>query len=354
MGSFYASCSITNKTITDGDEMVIQFMVPSWSTDFNIGRGKLESYKLDVKIFTQMVRLHGLEKALEMYKEDLTKIEEEIDASEPMAPKGLLVSNDGATAEWVPIGPAIRGIYDDYGHIAVSEDPVNQARIKILEEICFGVPFNSIMEAATDDRWFRFGFREEDTMWKVEGLGKNLSPEALKFFKCLSISYIHAKVYDEISNPDFCSEDGKIKGKYSKEWKKGFTDPVEKELIPNLALMKKAKADLEAPKDPESLNIEGIIATMNLRHVLNNFFIIKSMSRNVNQTYLERLAAVQDITNFDWLVESLNFIYGLTGMCVPLRQSQYGSQHQNWKGWTRIEKALNPVLKEKMKEWAEW
>lgn len=35
MGSFYANCSITNKTISDGDEMVIQFMVPSWMADYD-------------------------------------------------------------------------------------------------------------------------------------------------------------------------------------------------------------------------------------------------------------------------------------------------------------------------------
>lgn len=49
MGSFYTLCSITNKTITDGQEMVIQFMMPSdWANP-------VESGNIFVDIFLKSV-----------------------------------------------------------------------------------------------------------------------------------------------------------------------------------------------------------------------------------------------------------------------------------------------------------
>lgn len=344
MGSFYASCSITNKTISDGDEMVIQFMVPSWMADYRTPTGQAEITKLSMSIFLSSIKIHGFDKAMEDASKTYQSIEQEEEESGlDMAPKGLIVSNEGSLRKWVPVGPAIRGKYDDCGNIAPSEDPENVKRMQILEKIFYGVPFNSVMGAATDDRWLRYGFREGDKHWKVEGLDKNLSKEALTFFKKLSVTYFHASVYDTIKQFDFCAEEGKMKSKYSKEWKKEYLDNVKTKLVPGLEKRIKLK---EKSDDFE------LIMT---RWDFERFSFYDQMNRKNQGEYMDRLSLIVKEDNFDWLYESLSFCYGLSGMCMELRQSQYGSQHRNWKGWKRIEDSMNSILEETVrKEKEEW
>ena len=338
MGSFYVNCSITNKTIADGDEMVIQFMVPSWIADYKTPSGKAEMTNLSMSIFLNTIKLEGFDKAMAKYADayqDMVKEEEEF--GKDVAPKGVVVSNDGALHQWVPVGPAIRGTYDDCGHIEPSTDPENLERIETLRKIFYDVPFESIMGAATDDRWLTYGFREGDTHWKVEGLDENLPKEALNFFKKLSVTYFHASVYDTVKKFDFCADEGTMKSKYSKKWKKEYLER-NKKLVPALKKRKKI----------------NVLGRMTMRESLENFSFYRVMNRKNGEEYLNRLTLIA-ARDFTWLLESLSFCYGLSGLCIELKQSQYGSQERNWKGWERIEGAINSTLAEiRKKQIEDW
>ena len=61
MGSFYTLCSITNQTIVDSQELVVQFMLPR--------RISQDSSSFMVASFVKDVKKEGLEKALETWKD---------------------------------------------------------------------------------------------------------------------------------------------------------------------------------------------------------------------------------------------------------------------------------------------
>lgn len=91
MGSFYANCSITNKTISDGDEMVIQFMVPSWMADYDTPTGEAESTKLSMAIFLQSIKIHGFDVAMEQAAKMYQNIQKEEESN------GSSKSNNGVS-----------------------------------------------------------------------------------------------------------------------------------------------------------------------------------------------------------------------------------------------------------------
>ena len=41
----------------------------------------------------------------------------------------------------------------------------------------------------------------------------------------------------------------------------------------------------------------------------------------------------------------------MSNMCIPFQQSEYGSQHQNWYGWKRLNAALEPKIDETIREY---
>lgn len=342
MGSFNVNCSITNKTISFGDEMVIQLMVPSWIQDYQTPTGKTESTTLSMKIFLNNVTLYGLDKALEKYNKIYDNIQkEEKESGQDIAPKGLIVS-DNAVREWIPVGPAIRGTYADYGNIEPANDPETVKRLEVLQKIFYGIPFVSIMEAATDTRWLNLGIKRNDKMWVVEGLNSDLSENALTFFKKLSVTYFHASVYDTIKQFDFSAEDGIVKSKFNKDWKSEFLDR-NKSFIPAL---RKRNGNININNN----DIKSILEIISEREEYQKFLFYKEMNIKTREEYLDRLSLIVNDYDTEWLWESLSFCYGLSEMCIDLRQSQYGSQHRNWKGWQCIEEALNPILIDTVKK----
>lgn len=338
MGSFYVNCSITNKTISDDDDMVVQFMVPAKWGQY-CSEDKTESYNnLTISLFLSMVKMKGLEEAMKEHQVYLTEKNDD----DFLAPKGLIVS-DSVLSNWVPIGPSIRGKYDDYGNIAPSGDEENIRRIKILETIFYGVPFQSIMKAATDDRWFRLGIKENKESWKVKGLDKNLSDEAMMLFKNLSVTYIHQPVYDEIKQFDFCAEEGVMKDDYSVKWKNDYINPVRQSFVDVLKTMNEPDEDTEK-------SVWTRINKWKIEEKLGRVSIISQLPEDIKNEYLIRLQTIIDATDFEWFFETITFVYGLSGLRIQLNQSYYGSQSRNWNGWLRIESALNPILEEKLKE----
>lgn len=332
MGSFYATCSITNQTICDGQEIYAQFLLPSIfaSKDKTIG-------ELFVNSFLKVAKEKGIDDALKSFEKSTSTWNDE----SKLVSKGLMVSNDSPYEKWAPFGPAIRGYYDDCGNITPAEDEDSLNRVKILENLMGFLPFDTIMTCATDTRWFTLGLGEygdtEDNMWKPKGISKDMPKWQLILCQNLSITYFHASVYNELINPNFSAEekDGVMKSKYGIEWRNKYIGPI-KEQFPKL--LKNIKESSKTDKiNWEHYDIVRTIGT--LRCLKNKLLLI----------YLSCLA--RENPPLDWFFETINLTYSLSEMCVSLNQSQYGSQHQNWFGWKRIYNTLNPKIEETIKKY---
>jgi hypothetical protein len=325
MGSFYATCSITQQTISDGQEMYMQFMLPSQYID------KTNSGNLFVKSFLDVAKQKGLDEAIKTWDE-ATKT-----WGSKLIEKGLKIS-DGD--EWVPFGPAIRGTYDDYGNIAPSLDEDSQKRVKILEDLMGGLPFRTIMEVGQDNRWYTLGLGEckddpnPNSNWRPEGISKDMPEWLLILCKNLSLTYFHASVYDVISDYEFAprSKDCKM-DKYDKKNKKEYFDSVKKSL-------------------PKAFKFVRNISDEKTSFLFYSFSKSNSVFRNLGEELsLIYLACMsRDESNLDWFYETLSFMYSLSGMCLFLRRSNYGSQEGNWFAWLKINEALTPKMLETIKE----
>ena len=111
MGSFYTLCSITKKTITDGQPTTIQFMMPN-----SMGHDVSEpSSQMFVDIFLKTAKKEGLDQALKQWEEATKNWGDKINH------KGMMVSNEGAVTKFVPFGPSINGYYNDCGDIKLCD-----------------------------------------------------------------------------------------------------------------------------------------------------------------------------------------------------------------------------------------
>jgi hypothetical protein len=328
MGSFYATCSITNQTISDGQEMYMQFMLPSKYAD------KTNSGSLFVESFLGVVKSKGLDEAIKSWDEATKTWDSKL------VEKGLNVSNRGACDEWVPFGPAIRGTYDDYGNIAPSLDEDSQKRVKILEDLMGGLPFSTIMDVAQDDRWYTLGLGKykdnpnPNSNWRPEGISKDMPEWLLILSKNLSLTYFHASVYDIISDYNFAPRSKNCKlDKYDKKYKKEYFDVVKKSLPKAFKFIK---------------NIGDEKTTFSLYEFSNSNSVFSNLGEELSLIYLACMS--RDENNLEWFYETLSFMYSLTGMCLFLRRSNYGSQEGNWFAWLKINEALTPKILETIKK----
>jgi hypothetical protein len=334
MGSFFTTCSVTRKTIVDGQDMVVQFMLPTRlkGDDKSIGEVFVES-------FLNVAKEKGIDAAIKSFNESTSTWGD----SGKLGEKGMII-HDSASASWVPFGPAIRGQYNDCGDIELSEDPENLERVKLLENLLFGIPFESIIDLAQDSRWYTLGMGKyadkEDSTRKLKGVDKSLPEPAITLCRYLNVTFIHGSVYDKMSKYDFCGEEGVMKSKYSKEWKDGYIQR-------NMDAMKKMIEALNQMADDSELDIEEKLEKKwAFRESANNISIFRNMFCNelsiIYQTCLAREAP-----DLKWFEEILNFMYSLSGLGLRLEPSNYGGQQTNWKGWKRI----NSVSDEKIESW---
>lgn len=345
MGSFYATCSISRYTIADGQSMYMQFMLPAgWiKDDPRIG-------ELFVESFLKSVETNGLEKA----KQDFKEATSTWGKGKELSSKGMLVSNDGAYTDWVPFGPAIRGKYDDYGRILPDTDEDSALRVTILEELV-GLPFDTIMEVAQDDRWFTLGLgkygEEPDNHWRPEGINKDMPEWQLLICQKLSMTYFHAAVYDELSKFDFsCEErDGIMKSEYDIKWKNEYLDPIKTKLPTILKEMVEDANEDTTDEDKELAIIKKMEKMWERRDVLRNVGVFRCLTNELSLVYQACMARSKQ--PLDWFYESLIFMYNISGMCLSLQQSEYGSQHLNFFGWQRIMSKLAPQMEETLKKY---
>jgi hypothetical protein len=325
MGSFYALCSITNKTIVDGQKMIVQLMLP--------GRyDKVDSGNMFVDSVLRVAEKDGLEKALSTWKQAT----QDWGAASELGKKGMIVSNETPCMSWVPFGPAIRGVYDDCGDIATDTDPENLARIDLLEKILCA-PFQSIMGAATDDRWYTIGIKREDKGWQQEGLNSETPEFAMEILKKLSVTYMHAGAYDVLKEFDFCPEHGKMRSKYDVEWKNEYLDEVKKKLPEFIQFFSVYEKDSLT----ESEKLERDIKFYEIDRLGAPF---RNMDRKKALIYLTSL--YREKADLEWYYEQLSFLYSLGGMHMNLQPTMYVSQNQNSGGWDRINEAMKPSIQE--------
>jgi hypothetical protein len=336
MGSFYTMCSITQQTICDGQEMYVQFMLPAnyISGEPGIGLMFRES-------FLNVVKEKGLDEAIKSFDEATSTWGKE----KELSPKGMII-RDSSSTEWVPFGPAIRGFYDDYGNIKPCDDDNTLKRIEILGGLLGGLSLETIMDVATDNRWYTLGLGKygdsEDKTWRPEGISKDMPEWLLELCKKISVTYIHASVYDELSQFNFSSEskDGIMKSKYDIQWKNEYLDPIKEKfpiVLSNLRIT-----------DDEGDPIENMERRWANREIMDRISVFRGINRELGLIYQACIA--RENPPLDWFYESLIFMYNLSGMCIPLTQSNYGSQHQNWFGWKRINEKLNPIIENSLED----
>lgn len=330
MGSFNALCSITNQTIVVGQEMVVQLMLPA--DRYN----KAESGNMFVESFLNVVEERGVDEALKVWKHAT----QDWGSASELGEKGMIVS-DTPCMSWAPFGPAIRGVYDDYGKIAVDPDPENLKRIELIEKILCA-PFHSIMKAATDVRWYTIGIKKDDKNWQQEGLTSETPDFAIMLLKKLSVTYMHAGAYDALKEFDFCPEDGTMKSEYDIKWKHEYIDRI-KEKLP--AFIKDFHKIVSPSEDPmERLEM---MARMYMLDQLGPTF--KNIDKALAHIYLASLN--RENPELEWYYEQLNFLYALGGMHINLKPSMYGGQNRNWKGWSMIFDAMRPSIEKMNKEY---
>jgi hypothetical protein len=324
MGSFYTLCSITNQTIVDSQELVVQFMLPR--------RISQDGSSFMVASFVKQVKTDGLEKALAEWERRTESWNNRMDH------KGMEVSNDGAIADYVPFGPAIRGKYNDCGDVVPADDEETLKRVKLIEGIFCGIPFESLMGIATDDRWYTYGIKrpdgELDNHWKLKGVDDKLPGFILDICKAITVTYIHAPVYDTLVDPDFSAEGRK--DSYEATWQKEYTDGIRKGIAKFIKIG-------EGNRESEEFSEKLILAMYTSR-----IHLFESMKRE--HAVILVTSCLREGTDFEWLIETARLTSAMGGMCFKLQRSQYGSQHFNWEGWKRIISALEPSVA-KMKEY---
>lgn len=325
MGSFNTICSITNTTLNCGDETTVQFMIPK--------SPKGNSGSMFVDIFLKTAKKDGVDVAMKQWTEATKNWGEELDH------KGLEVSNDGAYADFIPFGPAIKGTYADCGDIEPLDTEENKKNIRILEGILC-IPFESIMNIATDDRWYRYDIKatdkEKSSMdWGVKGVTKKTPAWLMDTYKKLTLTYVRTEVYDKLKSFDFNVEREKL-GKYDRKYKKEYIDGVRKEAKKYIE-----RAVASAVGKIFKGNVDMYKVGASLRETYHQ--------KNVHACLVGGFEKTKE-EGMEWYIEQCLFIYNLGGLCLKLQRSQYGSQHSNWCGFLKLLEVVGEKQKERVKE----
>lgn len=311
MGSFYATCSVSDMTITDGDEMYIQLIVPTWVRN---------PYSIDGE-------KHGC------------------------GEKGLRVSNEGSLGEFVPFGLPILGKYADCGDI---DNIVRDHNVEMLEEY-FNIGIDDIVSCATDDRWYSYGMpNEKGEVSKSWAVGDN-KMKNIDLLKQLTLTYFNKENYDFLSS-ELMSDDNywmdeiktkmnsmgdtlKLLSEKRKERDELSTTEENVMVVTQEHIDRYRKLFTNESNGKTDEEITNKIIVMRFRVMDNWFgdfdrkFFIPSLARNHDMFKLLPF----DETDTDDVVKLYTFIINLSAMQKVLRPSYYGSQETNWVINTRFQ-----------------
>ena len=313
MGSFYATDSITDASIIDGDATYMQLILPTWVPN---------PYSIDGE-------------------------------KNGCGEKGLRVSNDGAMGEFVPFGFPILGRYADYGDI---DDIERDRNVEMLEKF-FNISIENVIACATDDRWYSLGTKDKD--WAV---GEN-KMDNIDILKKLTVTYFKKEHYDYLSS-DFHGDDTwwmdesrkrlvkmkeglKLLGEY---WASNPDNPkkITKEDITDIALADYRKIFSEDAKDESDDDVRNWLVLMaNSRAIkgpfgdLNHTFPITSMANT--DMYKTLPLGVEDFEN---VAKQYQFIVNMHSLYKAIRPSYYGSQSSNKVLYTKFHKFSTELIGE--------
>lgn len=319
MGSFYATCSITDLSITDGDQMYMQLILPSWVNN-----------------------PHSIDG-------------EQIGCGE----KGLRVANEGPLGEFVPFGFPIAGHYADYGDI---DGIVKDRNIEMLEEF-FNIPIQDIISCATDDRWYKHSYlpaiiekkeEEYEGAWKSWTVGKNKMVN-VEILKKLTVTYFRKEHYDYLSQNSLLTDDHY----YEKERVKRLEKMVEKLSHLDSERPKESKPDFTKNDitdkirerfikvfGKEGSSDESIIEIQNHKdeqwwYPFQYTFYIPSIAR-VNM-FQKLPIGPEDV---EQVMLQYRFITNMGNLYKVLRPSYYGSQDDNFKAYVKFHKMTTELVDE--------
>jgi len=328
MGSFYSTCSITDLSIVDGDEMYMQLLLPTWVTN-----------------------PHSIDG-------------EKIGCGE----KGLRVSNEGPLGEWVPFGFPIEGHYADYGDI----DGVKPSRnIQMLEEF-FGIPIQSIIACATDDRWYKHSYKpmiedkekeEYKGQWKSWTVADN-KMKHIGLLKKLTVTYFNKAHYDYLSTNrlghdsysikerttrmktmiELLPELEKARPKSGNEKKNITLVDVTDELRKKYEVIKSMKGDDE-DFDEMIVDMENYRTGSWWKREWDYKFYIPSIAKND----MFKLLPISPLDE-DEIVKQYVFIINMMELYKVLRPSYYGSQQNNFDAYAEFHKFSTELVSKKKME----
>lgn len=308
MGSFYSTCSISDLTIIDGDKMYIQLILPSWVKN---------PYSIDGEKYG-------------------------------CGEKGLRVSNEGSLAEFVPFGFPIEGKYNDCGDIT---DIIPSRNIEMLEDF-FGISIKDIIECASDDRWYKYGYLERDKRkerndWIV---GDN-KMKNMDILKDLTITYFKKEHYDFLAEKWIGSDSY-------------FEGVVKERTTKYLNILK--KLDQHRPKN----EVRKIFTVDDITDkIREKYSIIKDNGSN-DKEFEQMIVNMQNHKSGDWWKSDWNyelyiptisnynmfkllpigsediddvrkqytFIMNMYNLTKVLRPSHYGSQENNFQAYVDFHK----------------
>ena len=340
MGSFYATCSASNISICNGDEMYVQLLVPTWRDHFHNGY------------------------CIEPYKSN----------NGPNAYEhGLRVSNDGSQAEFSPFGFPLFGTYDDYGNIKLNDK--NHPNVKMLEEF-FNLNIYQIINCAQDDRWYKYWYKpqfidktkEEYTgqwkNWKVSDDLKN--PEVLLK---LTLTYFSKPAYEFLTDKLDVGDSwwqAQVEKQYSelkknlqdlinvknqKKSVKGF-DEIDQDILDAMRKMYADKSFTDDELKQKYVDMNAGISKYSLRTYTDKFYIHHIVNHNMFELLNITESNLQDI------IDQRNLIFNLTGMYKTLIPSNYGSQQSNYdqigKFLTHMADYANVKANQELTERMEW
>lgn len=335
MGSFDSTCSISDVSIACGDEMVWQFLVPSWTRTYN----KSKEYERGDEDDDRQNPNH----------EKLTL--GDTDYLYLLYEKGLYVSNDGCTGMFSPFGFPLFGTYDDYGNISLHDDDKNKANIKLLEDF-FQMDIEQIMEASSDDRWDRYS---GDKSWSIK-TWDDIEITKLKILRNMTNTHFARPVYDAIVNntregSDWFKPEERVNElcKILEEIEaRGTKEEVELEL---------EKLKTECEKDGMSEDAVEVIheAMYRLKYPRRSGDLLqhKCMIPSLCDYNFYALVGVPS-SHRESIMDLMCLQYGLSSAYKLLRPSYYGSQESNFTMIEHINRGSNEVIekhKARQKAW---
>jgi hypothetical protein len=311
MGSFNVNCSITERTIGSDDEIVVQFLLPN-----RFSKGEADGSPL-MQVMINNFKEKGLEEGIKIWEKQVKKW------NSALTGKRVIIQE--TTSKWVPFGPAIRYKYDDSAEATPIDDPENNVRIRLLEQmLCTNI--KAIFESAVDDRWWTYGIKEDDPNWKIDGLTGDLP--TIDVLKKLGMTFMLASAYGELTKYNFTRENS------------GWELEDKMELI-DMSI----NSFSEFLDENERYHIGGDKAAGGeIRTLVLNCGHIKDLSP-VNSGLLwvghHKMKESGKPVDTSWFKEQCNYVYGMMALAKTINQSNYAGQSRNHYAWNRLNRAVS-------------